>query len=321
MEGRLPNFFIIGSARCGTTLLRGLLDQHPQIYFGPTKEPMFFCRRPHHVADPVAYVHEFDGVRDELAVGDSSHAYLSDPDSPATLQAFFPDARIILIVRNPADRARALYLLMRSLGWEHHGCFEDALAAEDQRFSRGRVFPNGFESFWMYMYFRSGLFGDQVERWQQFFRPEHIRVITLYDLVIDPDSILGDLHDFLKVVRLPAPEIERVNPSTGVRWFPVTMVERQLLHRLGNRGIPSARRLEARLHRINDVPVPDYHPPTRDALVNRYLPDLHRFHDLTGIDILAAERRMRDRSASPSSKPSSQHPVSGHRARGPVDHR
>jgi hypothetical protein len=309
MAATLPNFFVIGSARCGTTLLHGLLGQHPQIYFGPTKEPSFFCRRPHQVTDAVGYLREFDGVTDEIAVGEASHAYLTDPDTPRLLNSFFPDARLVVIVRNPADRARALYLLMRSLGWEPAATFERALALEGRRFERQRVPMNGLESFWMFMYFRSGLFGEQIARWLEHYPRRQIHVITLYDLVSRPDDVLGGVHDFLGVDRLPAPHVERVNASQGVRWFPLKFVERQLVHRLWNRGVPLTAPIEGQLRQFNDTPVPAYDPVTRAVLSERYRPDLERFAELTGVDVLEAERR-RGEAAPPSSRGDADHATS-----------
>src|SRR5690349_9059114 len=112
----LPNFLVIGSARSGTTSLYYHLDQHPQIYVTPMLEPRFFAfenssldfRGPgdHVLRDRVITRYEhytalFNAVRQEIAIGEITPAYLSSDSAPARIFHYVPNARIIAILCNP----------------------------------------------------------------------------------------------------------------------------------------------------------------------------------------------------------------------------
>ena len=296
--GRLPNFFLVGAARCGTTLLHSLLAEHSQVYFCPTKEPTFFSKPYQHVKNPVDYAAEFEGVTDERAIGEASHGYLTNPDSAKTLRAFFPDAKFVLIVRNPADRARALYSLNRATGWEFCSTLERALEVEDKRYESDFYRNRHPYAFWNFMYYRSGLFGEQFQRYLDLYPRDQFYVTTLYDLTLDPDKIYGEICDFLEIDREPAPIVTKVNSSEGFTWFPAKFVERQVVKRLEFRGVPMANHLAEVLRRVNDDDVPDFAPQTRQDLVDRFRPDLELFEQLSGVDVLAAEQRKLDAKAS-----------------------
>src|SRR5829696_6529096 len=101
---RLPNFFILGAGRTGTTTLYNVLKHHPDVFLPTPKEPTFFSEPFQVVRTPIRYASLFEEAGGHRAVGDASHAYLSHPDAARTLRAFFPDARFVVVFRNPADR-------------------------------------------------------------------------------------------------------------------------------------------------------------------------------------------------------------------------
>src|ERR687894_3261543 len=111
----MPNFFIIGAQKAGTTSLYYYLKQHPQIYMSPRKEPHFFkgmhseLRKSGRGLPPVTdlgdYQALFRGVTDEKAIGEASASYLYSPKAPALIKSSIPDAKLIAVLRNPADRA------------------------------------------------------------------------------------------------------------------------------------------------------------------------------------------------------------------------
>ncbi|MCX7934830.1 MAG: sulfotransferase domain-containing protein, partial [Planctomycetota bacterium] len=129
---RLPDFFIAGAARSGTTALWRCLCQHPSIYMPATlgeKEPCHFC---HHgfIRDRDAYLRLFCRARPEQLVGEASTYYLNCPETPGLIRAEIPQAKFIFILRQPADRAYSLYNWMLAEGYEREYPFEKALAAE-----------------------------------------------------------------------------------------------------------------------------------------------------------------------------------------------
>ena len=141
----MPNFLVIGAAKSGTTALYHTLKQHPQIFMSPVKEPHFFAfegERPvycgpgdRELFNPRVvfrledYVRLFDGLRAQTAVGEASVQYLMRSDAAAArIRQHIPRAKLIAILRQPADRAYSHYIMLRSQGLERLS-FTQALAA------------------------------------------------------------------------------------------------------------------------------------------------------------------------------------------------
>src|SRR3979411_724122 len=105
-RSRVPDVFIVGAPRCGTTALYTYLKDHPEIFMSPIKEPEFFTdflgegRR---VRTEAEYLNCFGGVRDEKRIGEASVSYLASRTSARAIKGFSPLAMIIIMLRNPVD--------------------------------------------------------------------------------------------------------------------------------------------------------------------------------------------------------------------------
>jgi hypothetical protein len=207
------------------------------------------------------------------------------------LRAFFPDARFVLTFRNPADRALAMYSYMLETGYEVRPTFERALAAEARRYASARFARRCPHSFWNFMYFRSGLFGEQIARYLELFPRDRFYFTTLYDLQREPTRVMGEIESFLGVTPMPvAAELPRYGSSKGVRSIPLQVLERSVVRKLARRHVPLMEGTRRWINRWNRGRRPSMQPGTRDALLARYAPDLSRLEELTGIDLLAAEQ-------------------------------
>ncbi len=194
-----PNFFILGSAKSGTTSLYYYLKQHPSIFLSEIKEPTFFCENFQVIKNPITYFELFDNVTNEKCIGEASHTYMSDPKSPKILKTLFPNAKFILILRNPAERAYSLYNHMRRHGFEKVSSFRKALNIEDKRFSSAKFKDNNPQSFWNFMYFHSGLYGEQLERYFSLFNKKQFYILTLDELSKNFDNKIKEIFEFLDV--------------------------------------------------------------------------------------------------------------------------
>ncbi|MGH2578536.1 MAG: sulfotransferase family protein [Actinomycetota bacterium] len=283
---RLPNFFILGAGRCGTSSLALALNAHPDVFIPGIKEPSFFASSFQWVKDPARYVSLYEPASAAAAVGDASHIYLEDPESPRILQAFFPDARFVLVFRHPADRALGLYAHMVEGGYELHRTFDQALDAEESRFHSERFRRSCRQSFWNYMYVRSGLFGEQVQRYFEYFEREQFWFTTLDRLVTEPAKTMRDLHRFLDVEPVEVETFPRDATSKGTRSRVVAYAGQRLLRPLARRtGFPgeSMQTAITRWNRGRDKPA--MQPATRSRLQERFEPDLRLLRELTGIDL------------------------------------
>jgi len=220
----LPNFFIVGAGKAGTTSLYSYLRQHPDIYMSPVKEPCYFATEiraevmarsvQQHVAlqsrelpkvlgDSVPvkphgwiaaqwedYERLFQGVRGEKAIGEASAAYLWSKTAAANIRACVPDAKIIMILRDPAERAYSQYLHQVSVGLTG-STFRTHLEACPG--------GTGCKLSPTYPFLEIGLYSTQVERFLTCFPREHIRIYWYEESWRQPAQMLADAFNFLAV--------------------------------------------------------------------------------------------------------------------------
>jgi hypothetical protein len=194
-----PNFFIVGAAKCGTSSLHEYLSRHPQIFMSSRKEPHFFSqvsytRESEHFLRPAVgeaeYAALFEGAGRFDAVGESSTSYLWDERTPQRIRERVPEARIIILLRDPIERAYSHYLAdvrydrVRLPFYE--ALLEDA-AREKKVWGVSRL------------YVEMGRYASQVGRYLEAFTPERVRVYMSDDLRRDPEPVLRDVASFLGV--------------------------------------------------------------------------------------------------------------------------
>jgi GrpB-like predicted nucleotidyltransferase (UPF0157 family) len=199
---RKPNFFIAGAPRSGTTSLYTYLKQHPEIYVSIQKEPHFFgsdlTPLPGGIREEDLYRSLFAGAGDRPRIGEGSVYYLSSQKAPYEIRAYAPDARIVILLRDPLQMAYSLYGLYRRTGNEDLPTFEAALAAEPER-RQGRRLPAG-------VYFPEGLLytgvarsAAKVERYFEAFGRDHVCCILFDDFVRDTAAVYRRTLEFLGV--------------------------------------------------------------------------------------------------------------------------
>ena len=185
----LPNFFIIGAPKCGTTSLHSYLAAHPEIHMSPIKEPRFFAE-----PDPeLPFEEPRVGVRADyerlfdspLAIrGESSPSYSQYPRRrgvPERIHALIPDARFVYVVRDPVDRAVSHYMQRAAYEAERRP-FRDAL---------GDITDP------MNPYLCASRYATQMERYHQYFPPDRLLVVDQADLRDDRPPTLREIFSFL----------------------------------------------------------------------------------------------------------------------------
>src|SRR2546422_6589407 len=198
----MPNFFIVGAARSGTTSLDNYLSKHPEIYMAPRKEVNFFTA--HHfpwagpgderinrvvIQDEDRYTQLFAGVAGEKVIGESSVFYLCYPGTVERIVQAVPDAKIIIVLREPVDRAYSAYMYLVRDGREHFG-FAEGLKLEEERRQQG------FEPMWWYK--ELGLYYRQVKRYLDVFGTQQVKVLLYDELFANLRQGLRDVFTFLE---------------------------------------------------------------------------------------------------------------------------
>ena len=203
----LPNFIILGAAKAGTTALYHYLKQHPQVGMSRIKETNYLALK----NDPLdfqgpgdadyikrftitteaGYLDQFRDCAGKVAIGEASPLYLYSPKAPAEIHATVPDARLVVILRDPVDRAFSAFLHLVRDHRETTRDFGEALRLEPDRIAAR------WEHIWHYV--GMGRYADQLARYHALFPAEQIRVYLYQDFQRDPCHTLRDLFRFLEV--------------------------------------------------------------------------------------------------------------------------
>jgi hypothetical protein len=291
----MPNFFIIGAQKAGTTSLYFYLNQHPQIYMSPVKEPHFFAelqsdfRRPaptspipgklKPVTDLGDYLALFEGVSDEKAIGEASTSYLFNTRAPTLIKRSVQDAKIITVLRNPADRAYSNYLHLVRSGREPLTSFAEALQAEERRIQ------DEWEPVWYYK--QKGFYYSQVKRYFDTFGSDQVKVYLYDDLRSEPFGVLCDIFRFLGVD-------ETFVPDTSIEHNPSGLPRSKTLYTQVRRLTAGKTTLLDRLLPIKPfryvkgwffIKPPPFPAEVRRQLIDSYREDILRLQELIGRDL------------------------------------
>jgi hypothetical protein len=186
-----PDFFLVGAPRCGTTALYTYLKQHPEIFMSPIKEPQFFAdflAEHRRICTWSDYLNCFAGADHEKRIGEASVAYLAAPNSARDIKVFSPQARIIIMLRNPVDVMNSLYHLRRFSNLEDELSFESALAADEHgRRSHELTYRERVK------------FAEQTKRFIDTFGRENVHIILFDDFKADTAMVYRDTLKFLDV--------------------------------------------------------------------------------------------------------------------------
>jgi hypothetical protein len=202
--GPLPDFLIIGAQKCGTTYLYDELVKHPNIAVARTKEIHFFDA---HFAKGVAWYRTFfprhrqDRLQRPVLTGEASPSYLFYPHTARRVYELVPHVKVIVLLRNPVDRAYSHYNHEVRLGFETLS-FEDAIEKENERllgeldktFSDETYYGHNLMH---YAYLARGIYVDQIRVWRQFLPKEHILVVRSEDFYGQPTNTIRQVQAFL----------------------------------------------------------------------------------------------------------------------------
>jgi hypothetical protein len=213
-----PNLFIVGAPKCGTTALHHYLSQHPDIFFSIAKEHHFFGRDLGYSPAPISlpkYLSYFSSASEKWR-GDASPFYLYSVEAARDIKAFAPDARIIVMLRNPVDMMYSLHSQHLFNEREDIEDFEAALAAENDRKHGERIPPQ--------CHFVKGLwyrdvanFAPQVERYFDAFGRDSVKVILYDDFRTRTAEVFADVLRFLGVDESFVPSFEIINANKQLR--------------------------------------------------------------------------------------------------------
>ena len=223
---RVPDFFVLGHPKCGTTALYRMLRGHPQVYMPDLKEPWFFAPelwsrfsgpktlwRPRTLEE---YLPLFAPAAAEQRAGEASSCYLMSHNAAAGIARVAPDARLIAILREPASFLRSLHLQNVQVHVDDARDLRRALELEPER-RRGRRIPRRSPRPAALMYSDHVRYVRQLRRYRDLFAAEQMLVLVYEDFRDDNAATMRRVLRFLGVDEAHPVEPVRANPTVGVR--------------------------------------------------------------------------------------------------------
>ncbi len=213
-----PAFFIVGAPRCGTTALSQFLNQHPDVYLSYVKEPHYFgsdLKMRRGFRSEKEYLELFEEAHHNQLCGEASTWYLYSKLAAQEIHAFNPDAKIIIMLRNPIDMIYSWYRHALLWGEETIENFRDALMAEEDR-RQGKRIPKNTPTHKL-LYTEIPRYTEQVQRYYDVFDPGNVNVIIYDDFKANQLLIVKDIFAFLGVAPDFTPEIMVVNADGHVK--------------------------------------------------------------------------------------------------------
>jgi hypothetical protein len=294
----LPHFVIAGAPKAGTTALHAALATHPGLYLSPVKEPKYYLtegrpRRESHRGPGDAhsrqewvwrredYLALFADAPPGTVRGESTPFYLYDRAAHARLAADVPGVKVIVVVRDPVDRAYSNWAHLRADGLEPVADFLAAVRLEEQRIA------DGWAPFWHYR--GLGRYGEQLRDIYRYIPRERVFLLRYRQLVDTPSQTLDAVSRFLGV----PPGIAHTVAPENVKPFVADTPRHRLLARVARAGAALgayapphvwrrvSRPLIAALH-AGRAPRPPLPVDVRREVLAPLLPDIALLEELTG---------------------------------------
>jgi len=280
-----PNFFIVGSAKCGTTSLYQYLKNVSEIFMSPVKEPNYFSTTTvpdNHPIEPIRnkekYLSLFKKVTDEKIIGESSPSYLADPDAPKLIYKVSPDAKILISLRNPVERIYSGYHMFKSRG-EVKLSFHDEIK---------RALTTDFQDDFNHLYPLHGLYYEDVKRYIDTFGANQVKIIIFEDWIKNAKETVDEVLKFLGVTNGIMDFKEEVHNPYSVPRISLAqhIITSPLSHRIVKKVfIPKSIRNLGNKTLLKKKVKQKMAEEDRDFLINFYEDDVSKLKKLLGIQL------------------------------------
>jgi hypothetical protein len=210
MEGRLPFFLGLGVQKGGTTTLQKLLEQHPGAFLPAAKELHYFSL--HHARGEAWYRQQFAAASPGQRSGEITPYYLFHPEAPSRIHSLLPQARLVVLLRDPVERTLSQFFHSRRLGLEPLDLIE-ALATEPKRLAGAgavlTVADGIHHSHQEHSYLARSRYEKQLQRFEVLFPAEQLLVTKSEDLFKQPEAVWRQLQTFLSLSSISLPPLDK----------------------------------------------------------------------------------------------------------------
>jgi len=292
-----PNFLILGAAKCGTTSLYYYLKQHPQVCMADPKEPRFFEMEYAQGMESYWQTYFASVWEGQPAIGEAAPRNLYLPYVGPRIKAEIPDAKLIVILRNPIERAFSHWWMTYSLGVEKLS-FDEAMVANWEQLRDGVNFEGeAGEALWREAihwggayrtvkyrwYLDMGYYAQQLERYLGLFDQSQIKILFTADLRKRTQAVLDEVCAFLGV-ETGFTQVDTTHQMVGLPQNAVPLLRLAQLTRT-HYLIPQSFRAKivALFNRYSRKP--QMNAVTRVWLIEHYAPHNRALERLTGRDL------------------------------------
>jgi len=207
----LPNTFIIGVQKAGTTTLDDWLSQHPQIYcYESLKDVHLFARFKSMDEIEQRLMKEPASYKNQPVILQSAVNYIFYPQLLESIAQFKPKAKLILILRNPVDRAISSYAYFKKMLRETRP-MEEALLYQPKEVTEFTKDNGDFT------YIEHGFYAKQIKNCLQYFSKEQLLILDYNDLSANPSSLLKQIFSFLNIDTAFQPDLTAKNVTGSVK--------------------------------------------------------------------------------------------------------
>jgi len=230
LPAQKPNLFIVGHPRSGTSSLHTYLGQHPDIFMTAIKEPNYFALDFREASDRFhgkrlyfpyrteeRYLKLYRNRRQEKIAGEATSTNLCSKVTAREIHRFNPQAKIIMLFREPVDFLYSYHSATQFALGEHHKNFEKALEAEKNRRRGQDLSKRVISPPWLF-YFEFVKYAEQLRRFQNYFDKDQIKIILFDDFKANTPDVFRNILSFLGVNPDFRPSFEIVNPNKQIRW-------------------------------------------------------------------------------------------------------
>lgn len=293
-----PNFFIVGVAKCGTTALFDYLAQHPNTWCPAEKEPNYLAFDYPALQGPRTeenYLKLFaDAAPEHTAIGEASILYFFSKVAIEEIRERYSDAKLIIMIRNPADMVYSFHSQLMSTANEDVADFERAWQMQDERL-QGRRIPSRCLVPEFLQYREIGRMSRGIRRILDVFPREQVKLIVFDDMKADPQAVFDDVTDYLGLPRYDGVDFRVVNANTVQKSRLVTGVTTRPLRPGMQDFVRRAKKtlglqhfsFRALLDRFNTTEAPrkQLAPEFRRELRAFFADEVRELEELTGRDL------------------------------------
>lgn len=289
MQQRKIDLFIIGAPKSATTSLKNYLSSHQDIAVSEEKELTFFVNDDEYVKGEEELWGDYyasQNLSGKVLVAKNVSVMYSEK-ALLRIKEHNSKIKLVMILRNPVDRAYSAYWYARRKGWENLETFEEAAFADPLRFGGDWIREGGCA------YLEHGCYAKYVDLVERIFGKDSLRVYFLEDLKKRPQEICNELFDWVGVERKSISFVrERFNKAATVRSRAVVSLLRLkpgLVRTVVTTLIPRRVRnkLKAFIAKLNEKPfeVPKLDQKTRSALIDYFEPHNEKLKDRLQVDL------------------------------------